>query len=474
MEAQAQIVEVIPRDPYSDRLFWMCNKTPPHNMPDSYYFCIDNVRPSQELQYEPFCNDFGPLNLGMTYRFCVELQKLMKNAEYKNCRIYHYTGTDPAKRVNAAFLMGAYQVLVLGKSGAEAWEAFGRVPEFPDFRDASFGACTYRCSVLHCLRGLEIASKLGWFNLSTFDISNYEKYERVENGDMNWIIPGKLLAFSSPSPVQNDDSGWRCFTPEDYVPLFKTIGVTTVVRLNKKTYDSSVRSKQRFARLGIRHYDLYFLDGSVPSEEIIQRFLSIAESEPGALAIHCKAGLGRTGTLIGIYAMKHFGFPPAEFIGWIRICRPGSVLGPQQQFLVTLEGKVQKWANEFRLEQALKLPRTEPSEMHTKMTRTADMSPEDQRKAIHGDSGQAERLLSAKKSNQSPSSAKTTPKRSPAPKDPPKSGRSRSLGPISPPAVKKPSSKTIFAGQAVVLPAPKGVKAPAHSFRASRKGPLLT
>ena len=35
--------------------------------------------------------------------------------------------------------------------------------------------------------------------------------------------------------------------------------------------------------------------------------------------------------------MKHYRFPAADFIGWIRICRPGSVLGPQQSFLIVIK-----------------------------------------------------------------------------------------------------------------------------------------
>ena len=113
-------------------------------------------------------------------------------------------------------------------------------------------------------------------------------------------------------------------TPEDYIQVFNHFNVTRVIRLNEAKYD-----RTKFMRNGIQHSDLYFIDGSTPPESIVKEFFKVSENEPGAMAIHCKAGLGRTGTLIGLYAMKHYKFPAAAFIGWIRIARPGSILGPQ-------------------------------------------------------------------------------------------------------------------------------------------------
>ena len=45
------------------------------------------------------------------------------------------------------------------------------------------------------------------------------------------------------------------------------------------------------------------------------------------------AGLGRTGTLIGCYLMKHYKLTAAEAIAWVRIARPGSIIGPQQHYM---------------------------------------------------------------------------------------------------------------------------------------------
>ena len=64
----------------------------------------------QDLEYDPFYQDFGPLNLGKTWKYVTELEKLLKHPQYLKNTIYHYTSLDFAKAANAAFLMGAFQV----------------------------------------------------------------------------------------------------------------------------------------------------------------------------------------------------------------------------------------------------------------------------------------------------------------------------------------------------------------------------
>ncbi|XP_014427385.2 dual specificity protein phosphatase CDC14A isoform X1 [Pelodiscus sinensis] len=326
-----------------DRLYFATLRNKPKSTVNTHYFCTD-----EELVYENFYADFGPLNLAMLYRYCCKLNKKLKSFSLSRKKIVHYTTFDQRKRANAALLIGSYVVIYLKKTPEEAYRALlsGSNPPYLPFRDASFGNCTYNLKILDCLQGIKKAFQHGFFDFKTFDVDEYEHYERVENGDFNWIVPGKFLAFSGPHPKTKIENGYPLHAPEAYFPYFRKHNVTSIVRLNKKIYEG-----KRFTDAGFEHYDLFFIDGSTPSDSIVRRFLNICENAEGAIAVHCKAGLGRTGTLIACYIMKHYRFTHAEVIAWVRICRPGSIIGPQQHFLEEKQATLWIQGDVFRSKQ---------------------------------------------------------------------------------------------------------------------------
>ncbi|VVC98939.1 unnamed protein product [Leptidea sinapis] len=246
------------------------------NSNDTHYFCVD-----KELIYENYYSDFGPLNLGCVYKYCIILHEKLK--EYLNKQvIVHYTSIDPKKKTNAA-----------------------------PFQDASQGDSNYTISLLDCLEAVVTARDLGFFNFQDFDYEEYERLDKIQGGDLNWIVP------------ENN--------------------VKIVIRLNKKLYDGNV-----FNNVGITHYDLYFPDGTCPPRHILLKFLQIAEDSQCGIGVHCKAGLGRTGSLIGSYLIKHYRMTAHEAIAWMRICRPGSVIGQQQEWLEKMEPWLKKQGNLYR------------------------------------------------------------------------------------------------------------------------------
>ena len=288
------------------------------------------MRGRQEFAYTPFASDFGPLTLAQIQHYCFSLQQLLSSQSSRNRQIIHYSAGPPNKVANSALLISSFMLLVLEKTAEEVMERFAHVTTL-SYRDASQGPSSYACTLAHCVYALQTAGKLGWFRVSDFNYKEYDYYSRLENGDINWIIPGRAMAFSCPALTARDEEGWKQCTPENYVPLFKKWGITAVVRLNQKTYDG-----ERFRRNGVKLYELHFSDGGCPSDYLIQKFFEIMSSEP-AVAVHCKAGLGRTGTILGCYVISQYHFPAAEFIAWCRLCRPGSILGQQQQFLIDFE-----------------------------------------------------------------------------------------------------------------------------------------
>lgn len=376
-------IEIVP-----NKLFWVCDRTPPVKKGCSY-FTIENVMNIQKLVYTAYAQDFGPLNLAMITQYLQDLNTMLGNPKLESTKLYHYTPLHPEKKLNSGLLIGIYQMIYLGKSAEEVNSSLTSVTTFISYCDASNPKSCFPLTLLDCLSGLFKALSKNWYNPTTFSIPTYQLNSTVETGGFNWIIPNKIIAFNCPGSDSKPQNGLKPLTPEGYSSLFSSLGVNTVVRLSKKTYDL-----ERFKTSGFNFYDLYFIDGSVPNLQIVKSFIRICENE-GIVAVHCKAGLGRTGTLIGCYAMKHFGFSASEFIAWARFCRPGSVLGPQQEFLVSIEKSCWAWGEEFRNGE---IKESEDLTEENKLEMPA-IEPELKLKSKFGEYKQGERLAGQPKSS---------------------------------------------------------------------------
>ncbi|XP_030762540.1 dual specificity protein phosphatase CDC14B-like [Sitophilus oryzae] len=300
---------------------------------DLFYFTVD-----EELSYQNYYYDFGPLNISCLYKYCTKLNKYLQYAKGVK-GIVHYTCNHPDKKANATFLIGAYCVIYLNMQPKNIMKMLQNVGPFRPFLDASQYPCQFTLKLLDCLQAISKAIAFNFFNFEDFNSSEYDLYNKLEFGDINWLVPRKFLAFIGPTDNRTSHP------PEFYIKYFIKNDVKTVIRLNNVLYDSYA-----FMQVGIQHYNLIFPDGSTPPKDILLKFLYISETAPAAIAVHCKAGLGRTGSLIGAYLIKHYHMSAREAIAWLRICRPGSVIGQQQIWLEKIQSWLWRIGSQYRIE----------------------------------------------------------------------------------------------------------------------------
>jgi hypothetical protein len=113
-----------------------------------------------------------------------------------------------------------------------------------------------------------------------------------------WVVPGRCLA--GPYPRSVDDAVAR-----EKVKRLLDVGVTVFIDLTERgevaPYDHLLIGKARHVRIPIRDFD-------VSSERQMTQILDEMDrvlAEGGCVYLHCFAGLGRTGTVVGCWLVRH-------------------------------------------------------------------------------------------------------------------------------------------------------------------------
>mmetsp|Transcript_60692 Transcript_60692/g.162105 ORF Transcript_60692/g.162105 Transcript_60692/m.162105 type:complete len:237 (-) Transcript_60692:601-1311(-) len=168
-------------------------------------------------------------------------------------------------------------------------------------------------------------------NNRAFSLDLYEQLDDPRNGDVQFLVPGRLLSFKQPSAAPgadaeaglrgwwDDDNGIRQFSAPFFARKLEALGATTLLRLADAGYD-----RAPFEEHGVAVRDLDFHGMSTPPAYTAVQFLLACDEAPGgAVALQCRSGLGRSATLAGLWLMREHRFSAREAIAWLRVMKPG-------------------------------------------------------------------------------------------------------------------------------------------------------
>lgn len=156
-------------------------------------------------------------------------------------------------------------------------------------------------SRIHALRGLP---RHLW---------NYTRATRV-----TWLVDGSLAACRYPRS-------------ESALRELAKCGVTLLVNLHERPHPPEL-----LARYGLAEVHLPVPDFAPPTADQLEHGVAAIEQAVASerkVAVHCRGGLGRTGTLLACYLVK-CGLRPSEAIARVRAVRPGSIEAPAQEAAV--------------------------------------------------------------------------------------------------------------------------------------------
>jgi predicted protein tyrosine phosphatase len=145
-----------------------------------------------------------------------------------------------------------------------------------------------------------------------------------------WVQPGKLLAGPNPGSWNENQARQR-------LRRLLNIGVTFFVDLTEpgemKDYQLSASSEATTLKRDIIYRQLSIRDMDVPDSSRMTAILNTIDTaiHRGHLVyVHCLAGIGRTGTVVGCYLVRH-GMTGEDALSEIVRLRGGQTDAPQTE-----------------------------------------------------------------------------------------------------------------------------------------------
>ena len=132
----------------------------------------------------------------------------------------------------------------------------------------------------------------------------------------SWIVDGEFAAM--PVPGRN-----RPFTED--AEFLESVGVRTVISLTENPPSFEATSIQQ-VRIPVTDFTAPTLQQMIEFVDVVSD--STAHGEP--VAVHCTAGLGRSGTMAAVYLVAK-GATADEAIARVRALRPGSIETGEQE-----------------------------------------------------------------------------------------------------------------------------------------------
>ncbi len=135
----------------------------------------------------------------------------------------------------------------------------------------------------------------------------------------SWVVDKKLAGLPCPGDWGDLDSDLKFLSSNQIGLLF--------------TLTESPLNPDRLAAHNVAGVHLPVADFTAPTLDQLRQFVAetrVAHSRDIAVGVHCRAGMGRTGTFLASWLVAE-GVEPREAIRQIRRLRPGSVETEEQE-----------------------------------------------------------------------------------------------------------------------------------------------